>query len=357
MNAMLPTPESLTLAEVLARFNTEEKAVSYLEAVLWPNGPVCPHCGNKDAARMWTLKPNQKAKVRCGLRQCAECLKQFRVTVGTIFEDSHIPLHLWVVAWYLMCGSKKGMSALQMQRHLGLGSYKSAWFMCHRIRHAMQDLLPKEKMTGTIEVDECYFGPKSTMKKPRQKSAVVALVSRETGERRSVVLDRISSKDLRQAVAAHVAVGSTINTDEAAPYRALREKYTHKTNYHAPEAPANKRYHYTDDEGHVCTTNYAESSFSLLRRGVYGSFHYISRKNLGKYVAEFDFRWNHRKDANGEKITDGERAVAGIRKASGKRMTYKPLVNGEAPSDDPRKRKVSANPRGRYGRRMERKGQ
>jgi hypothetical protein len=143
MNKLLPTPENLTLTEVLARFNTEEKAVRYLESVLWPNGPVCPHCQNTDGSKMWELTANKAKAVRVGLRQCAECKKQFRVTVGTIFEDSHIPLHLWVVAWYLMCGAKKGISALQMQRHLGLGSYKSAWFMCHRIRHAMREVAPE----------------------------------------------------------------------------------------------------------------------------------------------------------------------------------------------------------------------
>jgi hypothetical protein len=351
MNALLPTPETLTLAQVLAKFNTEEKAVKYLEVIMWPDGPVCPHCQNKDASRMWKIKASAK-KVRVGLRQCAECLKQFRVTVGTIFEDSHIPLNLWVVAWYLMCGSKKGMSALQMQRHLGLGSYKSAWFMCHRIRHAMQDIMsPKEKMTGTVEVDECYVGPKGTAEKPRRKSAVIALVNRATGERRSIIMERVSAKDLKVAVAAHVAAGATVNTDESLLYRNIPEGFKHKTNYHAP-IKGKPRYHFTDKEGDVCTTNYAESSFSLLRRGVVGSFHHISRKHLGLYVGEFDFRWNHRD------TTDGERAVAGIERAAGKRMTYKPLVSAEAPSDAPIAPYRPKTKRGAYGpkgRRMKRK--
>jgi transposase-like protein len=343
MNALLPTPEELTLTEVLSRFNTEEKAVDYLEAVLWPNGPVCPHCSNKDESKMWKLSSNKAAKIRVGLRQCAACNKQFRVTVGTIFEDSHIPLHLWVVAWYLMCGAKKGMSAMQMKRHLGLGSYKSAWFMCHRIRHAMQDLMPKAQMTGTVEVDECYVGPKGTADKPRQKSAVIALVHRETGERRSVVVDRITANDLKAAIVENVSREATVNTDESMLYRNIPKSYRHKTNFHQPKKGNKPRYHYVDKKtGETVTTNYVESSFSLLRRGVYGSFHHISRKHLALYVAEFDYRWNSRKD------TDGERTVSGIAKAKGKRMTLlKPLQKGAKPADPklaPRKPRAKVDP-------------
>ena len=185
-----PTPEDLTLPEIMARFSTEEKAIEYTESLLWKNGPVCPHCGNASSETIWKIAANKEKKVRAGLRQCGECKKQFRVTVGTIFEDSHIPLNLWLVAWYLLSGAKKGISAKQMQRHLGLGSYKSAWFLCHRIRHVLADVAPEGKLSGMVEVDECYFGPKTKGKgfRRKSKSAVVALVERKTGQRRSVVI-------------------------------------------------------------------------------------------------------------------------------------------------------------------------
>ena len=319
-----PTPEDLSLPEIMARFNTEEKAIEYMEAILWKNGPVCPHCQNADGSKMWKLVANQEKKVRAGLRQCAECKKQFRVTVGTIFEDSHIPLNLWIIAWYLMSGAKKGISAKQMQRHLGLGSYKSAWFLCHRIRYAMADPVFEGKMTGTVEVDECYYGPKTKGQgfKSHSKSAVIALVDRKTGNRRSVVIDDVvTSKNLQAAVREHVAAGATLNTDEHHGYKKLKADYRHKTVRHGQQGEK-REYHRVEENGEVVTTNFAESSFSLLRRGVIGNFHHISRTHLARYVAEFDFRWNSRKK------TDGERTVEGLGKTAGKRLTYKPLRDG-----------------------------
>ncbi len=254
------------------------------------------------------------------MRQCAECKKQFRVTVGTIFEDSHIPLNLWLVAWYLMSGAKKGISAKQMQRHLGLGSYKSAWFLCHRIRHSLQDTLT-EKMSGTVEIDECYYGPRSKGVGFRRssKSAVVALVDRKTGNRRSVIIgDRITAKNLRQAVRENVAAGATIHTDEHPAYKPLGGEYQHEFVTHGqPRKGVKREFHRMNASGETVSTNYAESSFSLLRRGVIGNFHHISRKHLARYVAEFDAKWNTRK------MTDGERTVAGLLKAEGKRLKYR----------------------------------
>ena len=320
---LFPTPEDLTLPEIMQRFSTEEKAIEYMESILWPNGPVCPHCGNADAQKIWKLTAEKEKKIRAGLWQCAECKKHFRVTVGTIFEDSHIPLNLWIVAWYLMSGAKKGISAKQMQRHLGLGSYKSAWFLCHRIRYAMADPVFKDKLSGTVEVDECYYGPKAKRKgfHATTKSAVIALIDRKTGNRRSVVIDDvITAKNLQQAVREHVAAGSTINTDEHGGYKGLKADYKHKTVRHG-KSGEKREYHRIGANGEAVTTNYAESSFSLLRRGVVGNFHHISRTHLARYVAEFDFRWNHRK------TSDGERTVAGLKKTAGKRLTYKPLTS------------------------------
>src|SRR5205823_5169566 len=135
--SVLPTPVDLTLDEIQSRFGTDEKARRYLEEIRWPNGVVCPHCKNADQKRIWEIAENSEQKIRAGLYHCAECDKQFTVTVGTIFEDSHIPLRKWLVAWYLLCSSKKGISSLQIQRMLGLGSYRTALFMMHRIRYAL----------------------------------------------------------------------------------------------------------------------------------------------------------------------------------------------------------------------------
>lgn len=312
-----PTPEDLTLPEIMARFSTEEKAIEYLESLLWKNGTMCPHCGNNDAAKIWKLTANKEKKIRVGLWQCAECNKHFRVTVGTIFEDSHIPLNLWLVAWYLLSGAKKGISAKQMQRHLGLGSYKSAWFLCHRIRHALADVAPEGKLSGMVEVDECYFGPKTKGKgfRRKSKSAVVALVERKTGQRRSVVIsDVVTGKNLRQAVREHVEAGSAVHTDEHHGYKPLKADYDHRFVRHG-QSGQNHEYQRIEADGVIVSTNYAESSFSLLRRGVIGNFHHISRKHLGRYVAEFDFRWNSRKQ------NDGQRTVEGLQKSVGKRLT------------------------------------
>ena len=136
---LLPTPENLTLDDIQSRFADDSTARAYLEAIRWPNGVVCPHCKQNDQSAFWIIKENKEKKIREGLRQCVPCGKQFSCTVGTIFEDSHISLRKWLVAWYLLCASKKGISALQIQRMLGLGSYRTAWMMMHKIRHALKD--------------------------------------------------------------------------------------------------------------------------------------------------------------------------------------------------------------------------
>lgn len=158
---LLPTPKGLTLIQIMDRFPTDEKARAYLEAVRWPDGPFCPHCGNADPKAIWALKANPGKKVRAGLRECGACGKQFTVTVGTIFEDSKIPLRKWLIAWYLLCSCKKGISALQIQRQLELGSYRTAWFMMHRIRYALRQPEFSDKLGGTVEVDETYVGGKA----------------------------------------------------------------------------------------------------------------------------------------------------------------------------------------------------
>src|SRR5256714_722220 len=159
--SLLPTPENLTLDEIQNRFSTDEAARAYLEEIRWPNGIACPHCGNTDQKKFWEIAENKAKKIRAGLRQCVECKKQFTCTVGTIFEDSHIPLRKWLVAWYLLCSSKKGISSLQIQRMLGLGSYRTALFMMHRIRYALAHPAFTGMLKGVVEVDEMYVGGKA----------------------------------------------------------------------------------------------------------------------------------------------------------------------------------------------------
>jgi transposase-like protein len=146
---LLPTPDELTLDEINQRFSTDETAREYIEAICWPRGATCPHCKNNNRKKLWKIEANEKKKVRSGLYQCAECKKQFTCTVGTIFEDSKIPLRKWLIAWYLISASKKGISSLQIQRILGLGSYRTALFMTHRIRHALKDPNVKKKLSGS----------------------------------------------------------------------------------------------------------------------------------------------------------------------------------------------------------------
>jgi transposase-like protein len=149
--SMKTKSNDLTLMEITRRFSTEESARDYFERLRWPNGPICPHCGNADKERIYKVTPNPEKKIRSGLYKCAECSDQFTVTVDTVCEDSHIPLNKWLIAFYMMCASKTQISALQVQRHLELGSYRSAWFMCHRIRFALQDIEPSDKLSGTVE--------------------------------------------------------------------------------------------------------------------------------------------------------------------------------------------------------------
>lgn len=313
-------PGDLSFADVMARFGDEVRARLYLEKLRWPKGPVCPHCGNNDQAKIWKIEENKAKKIRPGLYQCRPCLKQFTVTVGTIFEDSHIPLGKWLVAWYMVCSSKKGISALQMQRMLGLGSYRTAHFLMHRIRYALQDQTFDKKLGGTVEVDETYIGgaPRPYVKDgrvlhdARPKVRVVSLVERN-GKKCSVP-SRITGETLQSIIKKHVAEHSTVVTDEFYAYKTLgrNQKVTHHTINHG-----RKQYVLKLNDDFKIHTNTVESSFSLLKRGIVGTFHHISEQHLPLYLAEFDHRWNTRKK------TDGQRTVEGLKKIEGKRLIYK----------------------------------
>lgn len=296
-----------TLLELMEM--TEDAARRYLEQVRWPDGPVCVHCGDVSVTRL------EGEAHRAGVFKCRGCREQFTVTVGTIFESSHIPLKKWLVAFHLVCSSKKGISAKQLQRNLGLKSYESAWHMAHRIRHAMSADPVGSKLSGTVEVDETYVGGKPRNPGPHnkrgagtKKTPVLALVERG-GDVRAWPIERVTVDTLQTAVKEHVDQGARVMTDESFAYQGLDEHFEggHHTVKHTAKEYA---------RGDV-TTNAVEGFFSLLKRGVYGTFHSVSKKHLHRYLAEFTFRYNARK------ISDETRTTLALRKAEGKRLRYR----------------------------------
>ena len=306
-------PKDLTLIQLFDRFGTDDKARKHLESVLWKNGIVCPKCKCNDQDKFSDIAPNEAAKTRAGLRWCSNCKDKFTVTIGTIFEDSHIQLRKWLIAWYLLCSSKKGISSLQLQRLLELGSYRTALFMAHRIRYALKETGYAEKMTGTIEVDETFLGgvAKASGKQyGGNKVPVVAMVQRG-GPVRSKVMPTVNGANLKQAIRDNVQICSEVHTDANWAYHGLEPKFTHKSVKHCAGE-------FSRHEGeNVITTASVESYFSLLKRGVVGTFHHISAQHLPLYLAEFDHRHNCRK------MSDGERTDVGLQKVLGKRLIYK----------------------------------
>jgi transposase-like protein len=204
--------KDLTLIQLFDRFGTDDKAREHLERVLWKDGIVCPHCKCTDQKQFAARTANPEKKIRAGLRYCSNCKSQFTVTVGTIFEDSHIPLRKWLIAWYLLCSSKKGIAALELQRLLELGSYRTALFMAHRIRYALKETSFTDKLSGTVEVDETLMGgpiPQSKGTQFANKVPVVSLVERG-GRVRSQVMPTVNGKNLKQAIRDNVLICSEI---------------------------------------------------------------------------------------------------------------------------------------------------
>ena len=290
---------------------TEDNARSLLEKIRWPNGPTCAHCGSGNVYRL------QGNSTRPGLLKCRDCRKQFSVQVGTIFERSHIPLNKWVIAFHLMCSSKKGISALQLKRNLNL-SYQSAWHMAHRIRHAMKNEPLKSMLGGVVEVDETYVGGKGRHKGTGRgtltKTPVVALIARKGGMR-AMAIERLTAEKLKGAIKGNVHKNSTIMTDEWHSYKGIGKEFDggHETVKHSIKQYVRGRGK-GKPKAHV---NSAESWFALLKRGVHGTFHHVSKQHLNRYCDEFAFRWTHRK------TTDGERTLAALSGAKGKRLSYK----------------------------------
>ena len=299
-------------------FHDEAAAFEKLESIVWPQGPVCPHCGAM--SRITRVKGG-----RMGLRRCGECKKQFTATVKTVFESSHVKLHLWLQAAHLLCSSKKGMSSHQIHRTLGV-TYKTAWFMTHRLREAMRDgsLAPMGGEGQVVEADETYFGHKEDRSKGKVtkrgkvglggKRAVVALVERG-GSVRSFHVDRATKAAVTDIVKANVKRETELHTDESRLYGAVAGHVAgHFTINHAEG-----RY---VDQG--VTTNTIEGVFSIFKRGMKGIYQHCSEKHLHRYLAAFDFRYNQRVALGVGDKARTERALVGI---VGKRLTYRQSFN------------------------------
>ena len=306
--------EELNLVTLAQKYSDNDAARELLESMLWPDGPVCPHCKNHKDKAIYAITPKPGSKTRKGLRKCGACRKQFTVTIGTIFEDTHIPIGKWMMALFLLSSSKKGMSAHQLHRMLDIG-YQAAWFMCHRIRYAMNET-PFQKLMGTVEVDETYVGGKGDLEtKSDRKTPVVALVERNGKARTQVVAD-VTGRTLRAAMTATVSKDAVVNTDAACAYRGTSGEFkAHHVVNHSGGEYARKNF-----DGTLACTNTVESFFSLLKRGVMGSFHHVSRHHLHRYATEFEFRWNNRS------VKDGERMEVLVEQTQGKRLTYKRCV-------------------------------
>ena len=288
-------------------FHDEAKAEAHIAASRWNGEPSCPHCGSLRVRRM-------EGKTQAGMFLCNDCRDKFTVRTGTIMERSHIPLHKWLLATHLLSASKKGMSAKQIERMLAI-TYRSAWFLCHRIREAMDGAAPTGPLGGpdmVVEADETYVGGKArnrATRKPSPKKAVVALVERN-GMARSFHVANVNAKDVRALVVTNIDRASHLMTDESPVYTRMgREFNGHSTvNHSAGE------YVTTGGFKH---SNTAENFFSIFKRGVIGTYHHMSEAHLGRYCKEFDFRYNTRA------MTDGERAALALKGAEGKRLTYR----------------------------------
>lgn len=299
-------------------FTDEELAREAFEAVRWPNGPVCPHCGCSDQER---IAAAQGTSQRAGLYYCADCNGQFTVTVGTVMERSKIKISKWLFAMHLMGSSKKGISAHQIHRMLGV-TYKTAWFMMHRIREAMIETGagPMGGEGRSVQADETYYGntsrrAKGYKKGHRHKQQVVALVEPK-GRVRAFHVKKATAEGVREILVTNVDRKSELHTDESPLYTKVgREFADHKTVEHS----VNRHGFYVGKDGQ--TTNAVENFFGTFKRGMKGTYHFCSEQHLARYVAEFEFRYNTR---TGLGFNDGERAALVMKGIEGKRLTYRP---------------------------------
>jgi len=298
-------------------FQDEQAAFDRLESIVWLDGPICPHCGATDRINKLEGVKDKKGQVRIGLWKCYNCRKQFTVRVGTLFERSHVPLHKWFQAVFLMCSSKKGISSHQLHRTLEV-TYKTAWFMSHRIREAMA--MPHDKPLGgkgkVVEVDETYITPLKPSKKqmkdkkynmPHPHRIVLSLVERG-GKTRSFHIQRANMAGVMPFMLQHIDSRSTIYTDESPIYSKVRYYF-----YDHGKVSHRQREYVKGD----INTQSTEGFFSIFKRGFRGIYQHCAEKHLHRYLAEFDFRYSHRK------IEDQERTDLALQGISGKRLTYR----------------------------------
>ena len=298
----------------------EAAAFAHVESIIWADGTGCPHCGCVDRAyrlegvRTKPSKKNPEGKERHGLWKCRECRKQFTVRKGTIFEESHIEMHKWLQAIHLMVSSKKGISAHQLHRVLEV-TYKTAWFLAHRIRECMRsgELAPMGGNGGAVEVDETFIGREPGRKPQRGvgwKMKMLTLVDRETKQAKSIVIDDLRKDTIGPILRENIAREAVLNTDEASHYAKVGEEFAgHEVvKHHAKEYVRGDAY-----------TNTVEGFYSIFKRGMKGVYQHCGKQHLHRYAAEFDFRYNNRV-ANG--VNDAERVSIALQSTLGKRLTY-----------------------------------
>jgi transposase-like protein len=299
-------------------FHDEDKAREALEAELWPDGPVCRHCGNSDPAKIAKM---QGKSHRPGLYYCHECEGQFTVTVGTVLERSKVPMTKWLMAAHMVNSGKNGVSAHEIHRTLGV-TYKTAWFMMHRLREAMNEANPSP-MGGpgkVVQADETYYGnsskrSKSYRKGHSHKASVVALVERQ-GRARAFHVKRATKKTVREILVTNAHRTSELHTDESNLYPDVgREFAAHKTVEHGSRGYG----FFVSKEG--AHTNSAENFFGNFKRAMKGTYRFCGEQHLQRYLSEFEFRHNHRAKLG---YTDGERTAAALKGIEGKRLTYRP---------------------------------
>jgi transposase-like protein len=296
-------------------FTDEQAAFDRLETIVWPDGIVCPHCGTVGKAAALTGVKDKKGRVRPGLKKCYACRKQFTVRVGTVFEASHVALHIWFQAAFLMCSSKKGISSNQLHRTLGV-TLKTAWFMSHRLREAMR-AMQMDPLGGAgkeVEADETFIGNKRPKARNARgyahKHAVVSLVERG-GKVRSQHVNDVNAATLRPILKAQIDPASWLMTDESSVYRSIGKEF---------------KYHFTVEHGAgeyvrgTAHTNTLEGFFSIFKRGMVGVYQHCSSAHLKRYLAEFDFRYNQRVALG---VNDPARMEAALMGILGKRLTYR----------------------------------
>jgi len=294
-------------------FHSEAAAYRLVEARLWPNGPVCPHCGCMD--RISAITPNPAKRVRIGLKKCGDCKKQFTVKVGTVFEQSHVPLNMWLQAVALICSSKKGFSSNQLARVLGV-TVKTAWFMSHRIREAMADgsIDPLGGAGQVLEVDETFMGdPQSVFvndKGWRTRQRKIVTIVERGGRAKSVAVENLRKTEMKRALE-NANRDSVLMTDSAGLYKPFGWQFAdHWTVDHG-------RHEYVRGDAY---TNTVEGTFSIFKRGMRGIYQHCATKHLHRYLAEFDFRYSNRAKLG---VDDDERADRALKGIAGKRLTYR----------------------------------